>query len=697
MKSAQDRALRTAVAHFQAGRWAEAKALCAETLSAEPRNVMALHLLGILHCQQGDVAKGAELIGEAVRLQPDNPTVQYDLGQTRLALGRLEDAAAAFGHALALKPDFAEAHNSLGNTRKNQGRLADAAAAYGRAIEAKPDFPEAHNNLGNALKELGRPAEAVASYHKALAVTPDYAEAHFNLGLALKDLGRLAEAAASYHKALAIKPDYAEAHNNLGNALKELGKLDEAIASYNRALAGNPNYAEAQYNRGLALKDLGRVEEAAGGYRKALAIKPDYAEVHNSLGNALKDLGMLDEAVASYHKALAIKPDFAEAHNNLGNAFVHLGKLENAAASYQTALAIKPDYAEAYRHLAMVKNSSEYGNDIKDMEDVYAIPGLDDQQRMHLAFGLGKSFEDLHQYEKAFGYFLTGNAIKRGTYEYSIESAEKSFGRLKKLFVPDRFGGPQATGLADPIPIFVLGMPRSGTTLVEQILASHPKVHGAGEVDHLQKIVASSFADIEDARFAECLNRATSRDFSRAGDDYIRKIGRGADSAAFVTDKMLPNFRLIGMIKLMLPNAKIVHCCRDPLDTCLSIFKNYFSLDGLDFAYDLKELGRYYNLYRDLMDHWYSVLPDFIYNIRYEDMVADHETQSRALMAYCGLEWDEACLAFHRTNRPVYTASAAQIRRPIYAGSVGSWERYKPWLAPLLDQLADQKSTVGPD
>jgi tetratricopeptide (TPR) repeat protein len=571
----------------------------------------------------------------------------------------------------------------LGNTRKNQGRLADAAAAYGRAIEAKPDFPEAHNNLGNALKELGRPAEAVASYHKALAVTPDYAEAHFNLGLALKDLGRLAEAAASYHKALAIKPDYAEAHNNLGNALKELGKLDEAIASYNRALAGNPNYAEAQYNRGLALKDLGRVEEAAGGYRKALAIKPDYAEVHNSLGNALKDLGMLDEAVASYHKALAIKPDFAEAHNNLGNAFVHLGKLENAAASYQTALAIKPDYAEAYRHLAMVKNSSEYGNDIKDMEDVYAIPGLDDQQRMHLAFGLGKSFEDLHQYEKAFGYFLTGNAIKRGTYEYSIESAEKSFGRLKKLFVPDRFGGPQATGLADPIPIFVLGMPRSSSA------CPAPARHW------WSRYWPATPKSMARARWTIC--RKSSLLFSRAGDDYIRKIGRGADSAAFVTDKMLPNFRLIGMIKLMLPNAKIVHCCRDPLDTCLSIFKNYFSLDGLDFAYDLKELGRYYNLYRDLMDHWYSVLPDFIYNIRYEDMVADHETQSRALMAYCGLEWDEACLAFHRTNRPVYTASAAQIRRPIYAGSVGSWERYKPWLAPLLDQLADQKSTVGPD
>ena len=231
-------------------------------------------------------------------------------------------------------------------------------------------------------------------------------------------------------------------------------------------------------------------------------------------------------------------------------------------------------------------------------------------------------------------------------------------------------------------------MPRSGTTLVEQILASHPKVHRAGELNYLHRVVTSRFTKIDDARFAESLNQASTGDFSGAGGEYIRMIRERADSAGFITDKMPLNFHLIGMIKLMLPNAKIIHCCRDPLDTCLSIFKNYFSFDGHYYAYDLDEIGRYYNLYRDLMRHWRHVLPGFIYDIQYENLVAEQEKQSRALLAYCGLEWDDACLEFHKTDRPVQTASSAQVRRPIYKDSVQSWKRYENQLAPLRDVLS---------
>ena len=454
-------------------------------------------------------------------------------------------------------------------------------------------------------------------------------------------------------KALAIKPDYAEAHINLGNALQELGKLDEAVASY----------------------------------RKALAIKPEFAEAHNNLGNALQDLGKLDEAFASYHKALAIKPDYAEAHNNIGTALQELGRSDEAAASYHKALAIRPDYVEAHRHLARVRTFSEYDDDIKAMEDTYAMPGLSDEKRMHLAFALGKSFEDLRQYEKAFGFFLTGNAIKRAIYEFSIESVEKNFEHLKKLFTKNLFSKHRGAGWSDETPIFVLGMPRSGTTLVEQILASHPNVHGAGELDYLNRIVTAYFGKIDAARFTENINQASIGDFSSAGGEYIGMIRERADTAGFITDKMPTNFMLIGMIKLMLPNAKIIHCCRDPLDTCLSIFKNLFTANDYYYSYDLGLLGRYYNLYRDLMAHWDNVLPDFIYTIHYEDVVAEQEKQSRALLAYCGLEWDDACLEFHRTDRPVQTLSAAQVRRPIYKDSIQSWKRYENQLAPLLEVL----------
>jgi Sulfotransferase family len=248
----------------------------------------------------------------------------------------------------------------------------------------------------------------------------------------------------------------------------------------------------------------------------------------------------------------------------------------------------------------------------------------------------------------------------------------------------------QAAGTADVMPIFILGMLRSGTTLVEQILASHSKVHGAGELRFLNRIVTSRFRGLDEPRFTESIQQANIDDFTNAGDEYIGTIRKNADSVAFITDKMPYNFRLIGMIKLMMSNAKIIHCCRAARDTFLSIFKNEFADDGNYYANDLGELGRYHNLYRDLMTHWHSVLPDFIYDIQYEDMVADQEAQSKALLAFCGLEWDDACLAFHRTNRPVQTASAAQVRRPIFKDSVRAWMHYENQLVPLLEILAER-------
>ena len=230
-------------------------------------------------------------------------------------------------------------------------------------------------------------------------------------------------------------------------------------------------------------------------------------------------------------------------------------------------------------------------------------------------------------------------------------------------------------------------MPRSGTTLVEQILSSHPKVHGAGELDYINQVAASNFGKAEDARFSDNVIEASIDQFSKGGKKYIGMLREHSDTARFITDKGLANFSNIGMIKLMLPKAKIIHCCRSPQDTCLSIFKNLFAVDGHYYAYELSELAQFFNLYRDLMSHWHSVLPDFIYDIQYEDIVADQENQSRALLEYCGLEWDSACLEFFKTDRPVMTASSAQVRRPIYKDSVQSWKRYETQLATLLEVL----------
>jgi tetratricopeptide (TPR) repeat protein len=602
--------------------------------------------------------------------------------------GRLPEAERGYQQILRSDPNQPVALYLLGVIAQHTGKNDIAVDLITKAVAVKPDYVEAYIVLGNALRGLGKLDEAIASYAKALAIAPNYAEVHSNLGNVLQELGKLDDAVASYAKALAITPDNAEAHNNLGIALRSLGKLDAAVASYHKALAIAPDYADAHNNLGVALRGPGKLDEAIASYHKALAIKPDYAEAHHNLGNALQGLGKLDEAIASYHKALTIKPDYAEALNNLGTALKALGKLDAAVASYHKALAVKPDYAEAHRNLAMVKKFVHYDDDIKAMEDAYAMPGPGNQQRMHLAFGLGKSFEDLGRYEKAFGFYQTANAIKRGTYEFSIGIIEERFKRLKEVFTKGLFGKHRATGSSDESPIFILGMLRSGTTLVEQILASHPNVYGAGELKYINRIVTSQFRGIDDPGFTEGINQASLHDFSKAGDEYIGMIRARAGSEGFVTDKMPYNFRLIGMIRLMLPKAKIIHCCRDPRDTCLSIFKNELAREGNYYAYDLGELGQYYTLYRDLMRHWHSVLPGFIYDIHYEDVVADQEGQSRALLAHCTLEWDDACLAFHKTDRPVQTASAAQVRRPIYKDSIHAWKRYEKQLAPLLEALS---------
>ena len=601
--------------------------------------------------------------------------------------GRLSDAEKVYQQILQADPNQPDALHFLGVIAHQVSNYDSAVGLIKKAIDIKPDYAEAHYNLGNTLKALGKLDEAVVSYNKAIAIKPDFAVAHYNLGAALQTLGKLDEAVACYNNALSIKPDYVETHYNLGNTLLSLGKLDEAIDSYNTAISLKPDYAEAHFNLGNALKTHGKLDEAIANYNIALAIKPDYAEAYNNRGNALKALDKLEEAIDSYNKALANNPDYAEAHNNLGNAFTNLGKIDEAVANFSKAIAIKPDFAEAHRHMANAKNYSEYDEDIRSMEKNYNNLEINDEQRMHLAFGLGKAFEDLQQYEKAFDYFFEGNALIRKADRYSIEEDIVFFNKIRETLNASFFAAHQQTGyVGETPPIFILGMPRSGTSLVEQILASHPRVYGAGELETFGNIIFGYFQNREGVEFPNTISLADRDDFARAGIEYTQGARKTSQVNQFVTDKMPNNFKFIGLIKLILPDAKVIHCQRDPADTCLSLFKNYF-LKQHKYSHDLKELGQYYNLYKDLMEHWHKVLPGFIHDVQYEDMIGDQAQQTRALLDFCGLEWDDACLDFHKSDRPVATASAAQVRRPIYNSSVQLWKKYEKQLAPLLETL----------
>ena len=651
--------------------------LKAGTSGAEPAHSQLNNLLE--HYQTGKLEEAEELAKILTQQFPKHPFGWKVLGAVYQQTGRLGESLAAKQKSAGLSPQDAEAHNNLGNTLQELGRLDEAEASLRQAIALRPDYAEAHNNLGNTLEELGRLDEAEASYRQAVALKFDYAEAHSNLGAALKALGKLDEAEASYRKAIALKPDYAEAHSNLGVTLKELGRLDEAEASFRKAIALKSDYAEAYSNLGNALRELGRLDDAETSLRQAIALKPDFAEAHYNLGNTLKVLGRLDEAEATYRKAIAQKPDFAEAHNNFGNTLQELGRLDEAEASLRQAIAIKPDYAEAQRNLATMKKFSSEDEQFCQMHALYRDPASSEKNRCHICFALAKATEDLEDYATAFQFYAEGNALRKKQLGYEKAQDKKLFERLKATY--PRIAGHtfEPTIVAnEPAPVFIVGMPRSGTTLVEQISSSHPLVTGAGELPLVSQFGGS---------LAVGQSPADSKALAIFREEYLSALKQRSEGNAIVTDKMPHNFRFLGLIATALPEAKIIHVKRDSAAVCWANYTQYFANDSLGYCYSLDDILYYHHLYQDLMQYWYQALPDRIYDLDYDGLTENQEEETRELIDHLGLEWDDACLSPQDNTRGVATASAAQVRQKVYQGSSEKWKRYQPFLNSALDHL----------
>ena len=643
--------LRQAVAHHQRGELDRAEPLYRQLLAQAPAHFDALHLLGVLQHQRGRNDLAVDLIGQALKLDGGKAAAHLNLGVALRALKRPADALASFDRALAL-----DSHHA-----------------------------DALNNRGNVLLDLKRPDEALASLDRALALKPDHAEAHNNRGTTLLELKRPEEALASFDRALSIRPEYAEAHNNRGNALCTLKRPEEALQGFARALELKPQYADAFNNRGIALRDLDRHHEALTSFEAALALKPDDPEALNNRGSMLLQLNRHDEALASYERVLALQPDHADALSNRGHVLVHQGRMKEAAGSFRKALSIKPDLAGAHASLAMAVKHSDHDEEIGAMERLLAREDLSSTDRMHLSFALGKAYEELREYPKAFAQIRQANRILRASYDYSIADDERHFASIRQVFSREFFATRGDAGCADGSAIFIVGMPRSGTTLVEQILASHRDVFGAGELHDLAHL-AESYCTRHAGTFPEAVSRFDPHTLARLGQDYVDRIRQHSATAQRITDKRPHNFLLVGLIKAVLPSAKVIHCMREPMDSCWSLFK-LLATANFKFAHDMEELGRYYALYLDLMAHWRAVLPGFVHEIQYEDMVANQALETKKLLDYCALPWDDACLAFHKTKRTVATPSATQVRQPIYQGSVHLWKHYEQQLAPLRRAL----------
>ena len=681
----------------QQGKRDEAIGHYRSALAIGPDSANAHSNLGTALGMQGKVAEAMTHLERAVALDPGHANAHNNLGLALVAQGRMADAIAHYERALELNPGYADAHNNLGTALAGQGRVADAIVHYERALELNPRHASAHNNLGLALGAQGRFADAIAHYERALALNPDRPDAHSNLGLALAAQGRMADAIAHYERALELNPRHVNAHNNLGTALMAQGRTGDAIAHLERALAVNPDHADLHNNLGVALIGQGRIGEAIAHYERVLVLRPNNANAHSNLGTALAEQGRIADAMSHLERALAVNPDHADAHNSLGNIFKDEGKLDDAMAHYARAIAIRPDFGEAHLNRADIKSYRPGDADLPVLEALAGRQDLPANTAMRIHFALGKAFEDTGDYARAWEHLRQGNGLKRRQIDYDEARVLNLFGRVSTVFdtgLLDRF---QGKGEASPVPVFVLGMPRSGSSLIEQILASHPQIHGAGELTDFEAAASGVFrAGGRVAEYPECAGAVDGAGLRRIGQSYLARLPSVAEGKVRIVDKLPGNFLNIGLIHLVLPNARIIHTMRHPMDTCVSCYSKLFTF-GHHYTYDLAELGRFYRYYDELMTHWRRVLPPgAILDVSYEDVVDDLEGQARRMIEYCGLPWDDGCIGFHKTRRPVKTASSVQVRKPLFRSSLQRWRRYESGVTPLLDELGKILPDLAP-
>ena len=681
--------LQAALQHQQAGRWQQAEALYKQVLRNSPDNPDALCLLGMLTHQAGNSEVAAEIINRAILINPNNPATHNILGSIYNTLKKPGDAVRCYQKALALKPDDADVHYNMGNAFSDQGKTEEAIACYKKAVALRPNYVYAHYSMGDALKQQGKLDEAGVCYRKALALKPDYAEAHNNLGAALEIQGKQDEAITCYQKAIELKPDYVKAHCNLGFALLCLEQYDSAEQHFEAAFRASPDCPEAHVGAAMLhhkkYKQLPEAEKAA---RKAIALGHDKPDVHTLLGTIYTEMGKPEQANESYAKALKLDADDFGALLARGDLYMETGDFRQAEECFSRIVSNGTPLQKlsARCHLAQVKKVRAGDENMAALlAAAEGMKSLPPSMAIDLHFALGKGYDDTGDYAKAMEYFKQGGALRRKKGEYDPDANDRKLDRLIEIFNPSSIERLRGGGDPSRLPIFVLGMPRSGTTLTEQIIASHPDVYGAGELVDLTMIAARPTD--ADAFFPDNLKALTPQLLVAWGADYIGGLKKIAPDASRITDKMPGNHLVIGLIHLMLPNAKIIHVNRSPVDTCLSCFTKLFNY-GHEYSYDLHELGRYYAGYARLMQHWRDVLPEGAFlDVQYEELVADTETQSRRLINYCGLEWNEACLNFHEAKRSVRTASMTQVRQPIYKSSVERWRNYEGSIGSLLEAL----------
>jgi tetratricopeptide (TPR) repeat protein len=711
--------------HHQAGELAAAARLYQSILNREPDQADALHLLGVVRHQQGQSAPAVELISRAVAVRPSVAPFHANLAEAYRALGQYDRAVGCCRTALTLWKDYPEAHNNLGLALQALGQMAEAAEHYEAALALRPGDAQTHSNLGTALRTMGQVESALEHFKRAVELNPKLASARTNLGQYLLDLGRAEEALPHCLEAVALEPNLAEAHNNLGNAYRATKNYTDARVSYFEALRINPDLAQSHVNVGLTLQQEGRADEAPPWFRRAteleptnlqfwgqhadlmtelerhpdaiecyekmIELEPERALTYNNLGWLKQESGELDEAKRLYDKALELQPTLPPALISSGGLAEELGDMDAAERYFRKALEIHPGHTMALARLGTMLRGKLSDDDFQILERRLADPNLNESMRGPLQFALAHVLDAKGEYARAAELLASSNASafednKTRAKRYEPSEHERFISNMIGAFSPEFLGRLAGGGLPSRRPVFIFGLPRSGTTLIEQVLASHSQIHGSGELIQGRsnfELVATLMNRNEPPM--ACLPDLTPEILVELADRHERKLIELGKGAARVVDKMPDNYMYLGLLSLIFPNATFIHSRRDLRDIAVSCWITNFR--SIRWANSFEFIATRFQQYVRMMEHWTQVLPSPVVEVDYADTVNDLEGVARRLIAACGLEWEPACLEFHRTERPVRTASVTQVRQPVYKKSVARWKNYESELGELFAAL----------
>ncbi len=618
------------------------------------------------------------------------------LGHALVKQSRYPEASQTIRLAISLRPDFPHLHEDLGSVLALQQRFSEAVPCFEQAIRLEPRLPLAHKKLGEALAALGRGREADEAFEEFFELAPEKGA----VALAMDHMraGRKGEATATLRETLRDDPDNVDAMRALaGIYWRDEENLGDAEALLRRATTLAPGYVGAWMMLGMLLFDSARHADAIECFRTVVAVEPHNAVAWNGLGNGHAHMGNADESIKAYARAIELNAKAPAPHMGLGHVLKTIGDQTGALRAYRAAIAAKPDFGEVYWSMANLKVFRFEAAEVAAMEQQLERNDLGDSADIHFRFALGKAHEDNGDYDRAWHCYHTGNQRQRRRVSHDPVAMELRNEQIIEVFNAGFLAARAGAGHESAAPIFIVGLPRSGSTLIEQILASHSQVEGTAELPILGRIAASIGRYRPDhLQYPQAVRDLRAKDFRAYGRQYLE------DTRAFrmtarprFTDKLPNNFAHVGLLHLILPKAKIINARRHPFDTCLGVYKQLFGA-GQHFTYDMAELAAYYRQYHETMRHWHRVLPGKVLDVHYEETVADLETQVRRILEHCDLPFEPGCVQFHQTQRAVRTASSEQVRQPLYSSALGYWRWYEKHLDVWREELADIIAELPP-